>query len=269
MAHPALAALTMSLRCDPAVPRESGLVVPPRVRLAVAGSDVPAQPPHWFSAPETHRWASLGARRKPLFLGSRVLLRNLLADAGGGSPEQWLLDGRGAPLDSASGLKTSISHHAARVAVAVCGATDGLGVDLERPRDVVDSGRIAARWFSADEQALLAQAEAKQMNALFYRLWTLKEAWVKATGRGLAGNFQAIQAEIDPVSGWRLTADTAATGWQAWSGKVEEDWLAVVWNSNKQTPPSISTATLFADRCGEVRAEMPAATIHLPVEPRL
>lgn len=164
-------------------------------------------------------------------------------------------------------MKTSISHHLDRVAVAVSASTDGLGIDLERPRAGLDSARIAARWFSADEQALLAQAETEQMSALFYRLWTLKEAWVKATGRGLAGHLQAIRAEIDPAYGWRLKGDTEVTGWQAWSGMVEGHWLAVIWRSEEWQLPGFEEATLAGDTCAEVQAATLTAPVHLAIEP--
>lgn len=219
--------------------RRGGRPVGPRVWLSTPLTDCPSSGPSWLSPAEADRWRGLGEQRKPAFLTSRVLMRGLLTEMAGGSPGQWRLDGRGNPLAPACGLRTSISHHTGRVAVAACGNTDGLGIDLERPRPALEGGRIARRWFGADEQLLLAQSEPEQAAALFYRFWTLKEAWVKATGRGLAGNLQAIRAGIDPAGGWRLCADTQQQGWRAWSGRVGEDWLAVIWRSPHHATPQI------------------------------
>src|SRR6185369_12935207 len=62
----------------------------------------------------------------------------------------------------------------------------GIGVDLEQVHYLEDAPRIAERFFSAHENAVLRTIpEAERLDA-FFRYWTLKEAFVKATGDGLA-----------------------------------------------------------------------------------
>jgi 4'-phosphopantetheinyl transferase len=68
-----------------------------------------------------------------------------------------------------------------------------LGVDLEhrqgRTRDVL---RLARRYFSPEETRVLENLEGESREGLFYRLWTLKEAWVKAHGLALAPLLRAM-----------------------------------------------------------------------------
>jgi 4'-phosphopantetheinyl transferase len=71
--------------------------------------------------------------------------------------------------------------------VALLAFTRGrrVGTDIEQKRDVFDLSLIASRYFSHLEQAsLFALPRAEQVEA-FYRIWTRKEAFLKAVGDGL------------------------------------------------------------------------------------
>ena len=72
------------------------------------------------------------------------------------------------------------------VAVSLC----NVGIDLElRDRRLRKNGselKLAKRYFSDAEVAAIEQEEDEEARrVLFIRLWTLKEAYVKATGRGI------------------------------------------------------------------------------------
>ena len=62
-------------------------------------------------------------------------------------------------------------------------APDECGIDCESVRKY--KPRVAERVFSHEEQALLAAAPEAERDMLFFRLWTLKEAYVKAIGVGI------------------------------------------------------------------------------------
>ena len=66
-----------------------------------------------------------------------------------------------------------------------------VGVDCEdeRRRTSGSADRLAKRWLSADEHAFLESVEDDETRASrFMRLWTLKEAYVKALGTGIAAH---------------------------------------------------------------------------------
>ena len=77
----------------------------------------------------------------------------------------------------------SHSHGLALYAIA-CGRQ--VGVDLERIRPDISHDRIARRFFSTREIAALTALPGEQRNRMFFYLWTSKEAFIKATGEGLA-----------------------------------------------------------------------------------
>ena len=90
------------------------------------------------------------------------------------------------PLSGARRLSFSVAHTAGALLCAVACAP--LGVDVEQ-RDRGSPGlatRLAARYFTSAEQAALAALPEPARAGAFLQLWTLKEAYVKALGRGIA-----------------------------------------------------------------------------------
>ncbi len=123
-----------------------------------------------------------GRRRHSLLV--RALVRQLAAETGHDACRPISCDARGKPHFAAIGGKKGPAlslTHSGRLAVAALCAGGDLGIDLEcrRPRDFA---ALAARAFGPREQAAVA---ADGENA-FYRIWTLREAFAKATGHGLA-----------------------------------------------------------------------------------
>lgn len=237
----------------------------PRVRLGPCRDLSQTRVPAWFSEPERLRWEALGGARRRPFLGSRILMRGILCDELGGEQHDWPLDARGHPLVCSPQVQTSLSHYQDRAAAAVCAHAGGLGIDLERRHRRCRWQDIARRWFAPTEQALLEACGTQEGERLFYRLWTLKEAWVKATGRGLAGHFEAIRL-VDAGPHWRLVADTDQLDWQAWTGWVGADCLAVVWQGNPGFHPRIETALMDCTAgCSDIRAATVEDALQIPI----
>ncbi len=61
-----------------------------------------------------------------------------------------------------------------------------IGVDVEQIRQDFDPAAIAQRFFSVAEQQELAGVPADDKVEAFFRCWTRKEAYIKATGDGLS-----------------------------------------------------------------------------------
>lgn len=103
---------------------------------------------------------------------------------------------RGKPyLDPACDLQFNLSHSSG---LGIYAVTFGrrVGVDIERIEARPDLLEVARRFFTPEEFALL---EPNRSLELFYRIWTRKEAWLKATGEGL----RAIGTSPDP-SRWHI-----------------------------------------------------------------
>lgn len=84
-------------------------------------------------------------------------------------------------------LSFSLTHMAGLVACAIADR-HAIGVDLERADRRFEPLEIARRYFSQEEADSLATLEGDARHARFIELWTLKEAYLKATGAGLSGS---------------------------------------------------------------------------------
>jgi 4'-phosphopantetheinyl transferase len=60
-----------------------------------------------------------------------------------------------------------------------------VGIDVERIRPLPSLDDIVAQDFAPEERRAFARAAPVDRLALFYRFWTLKEAYLKADGIGL------------------------------------------------------------------------------------
>jgi 4'-phosphopantetheinyl transferase len=85
-----------------------------------------------------------------------------------------------------SDLAFNVSHTDGLVACGL-GSTESLGVDVESTERNTDADLIAERYFSREEVAELAAYAGLERHTRFIELWTLKEAFLKATGKGLRG----------------------------------------------------------------------------------
>lgn len=120
---------------------------------------------------------------KRLSLGAGVLLKMALNDAGCDyARAQFLTDENGRPFLKNSALQFSLSHSHDRVMCAV--ADHAVGCDLEKVGAFDE--KLARRFFCPEEtRQILAQTNDEAKQDAFYRLWTLKESFSKAVGKGL------------------------------------------------------------------------------------
>ena len=92
-------------------------------------------------------------------------------------------------------LEFNLSHAGAFALVAV---TQGrpVGVDLEWARAELATDAIAEVCFSRDEQRRLNALAAQDRLPAFFRLWTRKEAFIKATGLGMSADLKAFDVSL-------------------------------------------------------------------------
>lgn len=136
------------------------------------------------------------------------LLRALLASHGATDP-RFLRDRWGKPELQApcGGLRCNLTHTRDLVAAAVA-LIDDVGVDAETTDPAIDVAGLAARFFAPAEAAMLRALPQVEQASAFCRVWTLKEAILKAIGRGLSMPLDAFAF----VSGTRLSIPDASHG---------------------------------------------------------
>jgi 4'-phosphopantetheinyl transferase len=92
----------------------------------------------------------------------------------------------------------SISHTRGCVAIAVAGRAVGIDVEFRRP--IPDLMAIAKTAFAPEGQAALATCPGwRARTGLFYRYWTLGEAFIKATGEGISQDLTSFVFSKDGV----------------------------------------------------------------------
>jgi phosphopantetheine--protein transferase-like protein len=79
-------------------------------------------------------------------------------------------------------------------------AAKPVGVDLEVARPIAELPGMAAMVLSETERASLVAAPVAHRSRLFLRLWTLKEAVLKAAGTGFRGDPRAIDFGAAPAA---------------------------------------------------------------------
>ncbi|MBQ6251767.1 4'-phosphopantetheinyl transferase superfamily protein [Ruminococcus sp.] len=73
--------------------------------------------------------------------------------------------------------------HAKGIAACIVSEQE-CGIDCEKVRE--RRPNVMKRAFSANERQMVESASAEERDLLFFRLWTLKEAYVKALGTGIS-----------------------------------------------------------------------------------
>jgi len=146
-------------------------------------------------------------RDRQAYIAAHALLRHSLSAVLGGDPAHWRFAtgefGKPYLIDPPPGcdLRFNLSHTRNQVAVALAlGAEVGVDVEACERAEGFDM-EIADAYFAKDEAALLRAIKDETLRRQqFLRLWTLKEACIKATGRGLSQPLDAFSIDPDRLS---------------------------------------------------------------------
>jgi 4'-phosphopantetheinyl transferase len=206
---------------------------PPAVRFESRFEPAAATLDLWFidltREPDEGEWGALSnderERAMRLLLPSkrrqavraRAALRRVLArylDVGA-SDLHFVYGEHGKPTLAAGGPTFNLSHSHALGLLGVVREPCELGIDIEHARPGRDFAAIAEHFFAPDEAAwFLRRLDAADGVAGFYRIWTHKEAYLKALGTGLSfgsrGFTLALRDDESPV---RLASTT-------WTGET-------------------------------------------------
>lgn len=164
------------------------------------------------------RMGTEGGRRQQLL--ARGMQREVLSRYQASiAPADWRFERRAggrpelAAEFAATGLSFNVAHTPGMAAIAV-GRVPRIGLDVEAFDRRVPLP-VARRHFSPREAAALDALPPEARPRRFLRLWTLKEAWLKAMGEGLPGGLDRMSFELDEGAGisFELPADAPAERW--------------------------------------------------------
>lgn len=155
------------------------------------------------------------AKHKRRFITARVTLRTVLARYLNTPPEQlqFLFNKQGKPyIADADNIEFNMSH-SGELGIIAIGKGKPLGVDIEcysaRPYD-----GIAKTLFSATELEQFLKLPARIKPALFFHVWSQKEAFIKATGLGLSYPTKEFSVPVTIPTRHRVADALHNTTWQ-------------------------------------------------------
>ena len=137
------------------------------------------------------------------YIAAHGLARTMLEAAGGLPAAAWrfVLGPHGRPepdpAHARPWLRFNISHTRGLVCCAVAVDHD-VGIDVEDLERRPVEPALARRYFAPCEAELVARTPPQGRQEAFLRIWTLKEAFVKATGDGVGLGLDRFAFELDP-----------------------------------------------------------------------
>jgi 4'-phosphopantetheinyl transferase len=146
------------------------------------------------------------------FVAAHALLRSMLTYYSDQPATAWrfVTDEYGKPKVVAGAghpeLQFNLAHTRGLVAAAVT-AHDRVGIDVEKIDEAKSDSAVARAFFAPAELELLRRVPEAEWPVWFFRVWTLKEAYIKAIGTGLNTPLQSFSFTFDPI---RITFAAAA-----------------------------------------------------------
>jgi 4'-phosphopantetheinyl transferase len=146
-------------------------------------------------------------------LVTRALLRTVLSRYLDRAPTEWrFVENRHGRPELAPGfdsrLRFNLSHTEGLIACAVTLDRD-VGVDVEALDRRGETVRIADRFFSPSEVRALRALPESERRERFFSYWTLKEAYIKARGLGLAIPLGQFSFELEDTGRIGISFDAA------------------------------------------------------------
>ena len=156
----------------------------------------------WQFLSEDERSRAVQFKRNDLrrkFVAARSNLRIILAQWLNCEPReiQFGYSDRGKPyLQNAQELHFNLAH-SQDLAIYVVSSDREVGIDLEYINPQCDVVGISKRYFLPLEQQIIQNCNQNLAIQSFYQAWTLKEAYGKATGQGIANILESI--DVSPL----------------------------------------------------------------------
>ncbi|WP_204105603.1 MULTISPECIES: 4'-phosphopantetheinyl transferase superfamily protein [Spirulina sp. CCY15215] len=169
-------------------------------------------------------------RDRDRYILGRGLLRVLLGHYLARDPQSltFVYSARGKPLLKGETLQFNISHSGDLILYGVS-RDRPIGVDIEQIRPLPDAVKLAERFFCKAEWEKIRDLPSFSTSRAFFTAWTRKEAFLKATGEGIAG-LKDVEVSLlpeEPVQIYRI-GGKVAVGWKLWPIDLESAYVGAV-----------------------------------------
>jgi len=168
------------------------------------------------------------------YIAGRVALRKLLGGYIGCAPEALIFVyndyGKPSLQKVDSGLCFNVTH-SGETMLAAFALNSKIGIDIEAIQQNIDCMDICQRWFSVQESNALRDLPEEERIGAFFRVWTRKEAYIKARGIGLSYPLNRFSVSLDETAPALLEHQDCSQEmklWQIYNIEVSSAYSAAV-----------------------------------------
>jgi 4'-phosphopantetheinyl transferase len=191
---------------------------------------------------EERAWAArfMFAHDRDCYVAAHALMRATLSTFFARAPQDWIFvtnawgKPRVAASDASARLCFNLSHTRGWVAVAVALDRE-VGVDVERIAPARADEEVARQLFAPAEFAAFQEEPEAGRAEVFFDVWALKEAYIKAVGLGVAL----------PLKDFAFTRDPLRISFAPTLDDTSSRWLF------RRFRPAPDVAMALAARCGQ------------------
>ncbi|MBM7716591.1 4'-phosphopantetheinyl transferase superfamily protein [Siminovitchia sp. FSL H7-0308] len=113
----------------------------------------------------------------------------------------------------------NISHSGDMIAIAI--AKEEVGIDCEQYKNL-DYVELAKQFCVPEEYSYIIQST--NVEEAFYKMWTLKESYVKAIGKGLHVSLKSFSFSIDGTSIYFYQGGNKSSAYHFYSEKIQDNY---------------------------------------------
>jgi 4'-phosphopantetheinyl transferase len=138
------------------------------------------------------------------------------------------------------GINFNISHSGDWIVCALDNKPVGIDVEIIKPIDF----NIAKMFFTEVEYNDLMTKDDNERLRYFYTLWTLKESYIKAVGKGLSISLNSFAIHIEYDNIWmNINKEFSSYFFKLY--KIDKDHVVAVCSQNKEYSPKIKIVNLY------------------------
>lgn len=100
----------------------------------------------------------------------------------------------------------NLSHSGEYVCCAL--GREPVGADIQEHTGIREG--LAERFFTAEDKRRLSQCRGKEREKLFFQMWSIKESYIKLTGRGLGQGLSSFEIQWQEKRIWENGQNRAA-----------------------------------------------------------
>lgn len=116
-------------------------------------------------------------------------------------------------------------------------ATDNapIGVDIEHVKEIEEINNLIEHFHPKEKRSFHQTEKSKKLHS-FYRLWVLKECYIKAIGKGLSCSLDSFYIRIDKASTSLICSEEKDLSWKLKSYSIPGEYALAICARHDEFP---------------------------------